>query len=161
MSYFRSRPRRLTPAQQYYGLANCVICRGHGKVHRGTLIWEFEARPTLLSRTYRVRIKYLERKGSPEVHVIDPDLSDLAKGRRIPHVYELKPARLCLYLPGTGQWSPDLRLVDTIVPWTYLWLFYYEEWLVSDEWKGGGEHPSPEEKHARTEREDRENPPRH
>jgi hypothetical protein len=27
------------------------------------------------------------------------------------------------------------------VPWTALWLFYFEEWLVSNEWKGGGEHP--------------------
>ncbi|MEZ5659385.1 MAG: hypothetical protein R3E83_12920 [Burkholderiaceae bacterium] len=32
-------------------------------------------------------------------------------------------------------------IADTIVPWTYEWLFYFEEWLVSDEWKGGGRHP--------------------
>jgi len=149
---FWNRTRKLTAAQQYFGLANSLICRGHGKVHQGNVVWEFEARPTLLSRTYRVRIRYQERKGSPLVYVVDPDLSGLAKGRRVPHVYEQKPARLCLYLPRTGQWSPDLRIVDTIVPWTYLWLFYFEEWLVSDEWKGGGEHPSPEEKLACAER---------
>ena len=27
---------------------------------------------------------------------------------------------------------------QTIVPWTALWLFYFEEWLTSDDWKGGG-----------------------
>ncbi len=155
MASFRNRSRKLTTAQQYFGLDNSLICRGHGKLHHGNLVWEFEARPTPLCRTYRVRIKYMERKGSPEVYIVDPDPSDLAKSRRIPHVYDQKPARLCLYLPGTGQWSPDLRLVDTIVPWTYLWLFYFEDWLVSDEWKGGGEHPSPEEKRARNERKDR------
>ena len=34
-----------------------------------------------------------------------------------------------------------MRLVDTIVPWSILWLFYFEDWLETDEWKGGGMHP--------------------
>jgi hypothetical protein len=34
-----------------------------------------------------------------------------------------------------------MRIDNTIVPWAILWLFYFEEWLSSDEWKGGGEHP--------------------
>jgi hypothetical protein len=34
-----------------------------------------------------------------------------------------------------------MRIDNTIVPWAILWLFYFEEWLWSDEWKGGGEHP--------------------
>jgi hypothetical protein len=33
------------------------------------------------------------------------------------------------------------RIDQTIVPWAALWLFYFEEWLSSDQWKGGGEHP--------------------
>jgi hypothetical protein len=35
-----------------------------------------------------------------------------------------------------------MRLDHTIVPWTALWLFYFEEWLISNDWKGGGVHPS-------------------
>jgi hypothetical protein len=27
------------------------------------------------------------------------------------------------------------------LPWAAIWLFYFEEWLASGEWKGGGEHP--------------------
>jgi hypothetical protein len=34
-----------------------------------------------------------------------------------------------------------MRLDQTVVPWTSLWLFYFEDWLASNEWKGGGEHP--------------------
>ena len=34
-----------------------------------------------------------------------------------------------------------MRVDQTIVPWTTLWLFYFEDWLSSDEWKGGGLHP--------------------
>ena len=32
-----------------------------------------------------------------------------------------------------------MRLDQTVVPWTSLWLFYFEDWLSSDEWKGGGD----------------------
>ena len=38
--------------------------------------------------------------------------------------------------------SPSTRISETIVPWTFLWLWYFEEWLASDVWKGGGVHPS-------------------
>ena len=34
-----------------------------------------------------------------------------------------------------------MRIDQTIVPWTALWLFYFKEWLASDDWKGGGIHP--------------------
>ena len=44
--------------------------------------------------------------------------------------------------PGTPEWRPWMRLDQTVVPWTSLWLFYFEDWLASNEWKGGGEHPS-------------------
>ena len=53
-------------------------------------------------------------------------------GRAGNEVYEQNPARLCLSLPGTGKWSPAKRISETIVPWTYLWLWYFEEWLASD-----------------------------
>lgn len=73
--------------------------------------------------------------------ISDPDLSQLAQGRELPHVYK-NPTRLCLYLPGSGEWLPSMRVDQTFVPWTATWLFYFEEWLHSDDWKGGGEHPS-------------------
>jgi hypothetical protein len=38
----------------------------------------------------------------------------------------------------------------TIVPWCYLWLFYFEDWLATGEWKGGGIHPeTPDGKDAK------------
>lgn len=70
-----------------------------------------------------------------------PDLHALADGRKLPHVYADHPPKLCLYLPRAFEWGRHLRLDRTIVPWTGLWLFYFEEWLWSDEWKGGGVHP--------------------
>jgi hypothetical protein len=65
----------------------------------------------------------------------------LACGRDLPHVYR-NPTRLCLYLPRTPEWQPWMRLDQTVVPWTSLWLFYFEDWLDSGEWKGGVMHPA-------------------
>jgi hypothetical protein len=48
-------------------------------------------------------------------------------------------------MPRAGQWTPEKSIAATIVPWTILWLFYFEEWLLSNEWKGGGFHPEEED----------------
>jgi hypothetical protein len=42
------------------------------------------------------------------------------------------------YCPGA---LALVALDQTVVPWASLWLFYFEEWLASDVWKGGGIHP--------------------
>lgn len=100
-----------------------------------------------MARLYQVQIDY-SQGDRPVVTVLDPDLSRLADGRRIPHVYGERPMRLCLYLPRAREWQPGLRIDETIVPWTYLWLDYFEEWLWSNDWKGGGIHPGDDEAEA-------------
>lgn len=138
---FFDRRRSLTVPQQYLGLSSNPICAGAGRLAVGTLSWRFPMMPTLLSRTYAVRIDY-RLGGDPKVYIENPDLTVLAAGRRLPHVYNQSPTRLCLYLPGSGEWEAWMRLDQTIVPWIALWLFYFEDWLHSDDWKGGGEHPA-------------------
>lgn len=134
------RQRPLTVSQQFINLRRNPVCAGTGTLHASRLAWTYWAAPTPLSRDYRLRIDY-RLGGVPEVFVEEPDLVLLAEGRRLPHVYDQKPTRLCLYLPRTGEWSSGMRIDQTIVPWAALWLFYFEEWLDSDDWKGGGEHP--------------------
>ena len=138
---YRNHQRKLTAAQQYYLLQTSIGWPGGGKLRRNQFVWEFEARPTPLSRVYRLKIKYKQSGSAPEVFVVDPDLTVLAEGRKLPHVYKQKPTRLCLYLPKTGQWTPEKSIAATMVPWALLWLFYFEEWLITDDWKGGGRHP--------------------
>lgn len=133
-------PPPLNVAQQYLGLRSNPICAGAGQVHCGTLIWEYEVQPSLLSRTYTVRITY--RVGEkPQILVRNPNLRELAQPRRLPHVYQQDPPLLCLYRPIKRDWTARMRLDQTVVPWTAVWLFYFEDWLASNEWKGGGEHP--------------------
>jgi uncharacterized protein len=63
----------------------------------------------------------------------------------VPHVYRLghKPEfpALCLFDPKQDEWSPDEFIADKIIPWAIKWLFYYEVWLATGEWQGGGRHP--------------------
>jgi hypothetical protein len=90
------------------------------------------------------------RDETPSVFVTAPELSILAGERPLPHVYH-DPLRLCLTLPGTREWTGTMRIDQTFVPWATTWLYYFEDWLISDEWKGGGKHPDPTD----TERYDR------
>lgn len=134
------QPKSLTAAQQFLNLrANPISC-GTGHLHAGRLDWEFETSPSPLSRTYAMRLTF-QQGDVPKIYVDKPDLTMLAEGRLIPHLYEQRPARLCLYLPRLYEWQSWMRLDRTIVPWSALWLFYFEDWLATGEWKGGGEHP--------------------
>jgi len=142
----------LSLAQQVLFLRSNPIIRGSGSIKDRTLVWSTEVQPTPISRTYKVVIQY-RHGNAPAVSVQDPELSQLAPGRDIPHVYH-GPLRLCLYLPGSGEWTTSSRIDNTIVPWTYLWLLYFEHWLATDNWKGGGQHPgdqpkSPANRHLR------------
>ena len=137
-----SRPGRppLTAAQQLLWLRKSDICTGRGILNRKRFTWTFEVQPSPWSRTYEIRIEFAVEQ-LVSVLVTKPDLHALAKGAKLPHVYADNPPRLCLFLPNTGEWEPWMRLDQTIVPWTFLWLEYFESWLVDGIWKGGGVHP--------------------
>ena len=121
--------------QQYPG--------GIGRVRRSQLTWRCPVRPTAVSRLYEIELRY-RIAGAPQVFVVSPDLSNLADGKELPHVYSQTEQRLCLYLPGSGEWRPVYAIAATSVPWAYEWLFFFEEWLGSGEWRGGGRHPPPD-----------------
>ena len=44
---------------------------------------------------------------------------------------------LCLFWKN---WDATMPLANTIVPWVADWLYYYEVWLFTGEWEGGGIH---------------------
>ncbi len=138
MRYGRSP--KLSVAQQFVNLRANPISSGTGTINREGIVWHCQLSPTPLSCVYSIRIEYGRGK-PPEVIVESPNLHLIAAGRRVPHVYSENPMRLCLYRPKRGQWAPSMLLDRTVVPWTVTWLFYFEEWLRTGEWRGGGEHP--------------------
>lgn len=102
----------------------------------------FKVAPTPLSRVYRCSLKLYPAK-FPELLVMDPDPKSLAAGRMLPHTYPYYGAgtKLCLWLPKAQEWTAQMRLDETYLPWAAEWLDYFEEWLVTNEWSGGGVHP--------------------
>lgn len=99
-------PKPLTAAQQLLHLRSNPTFAGESRIRQGRLTWRGCLRPTPLSRAYDLRLDYHIGR-SPQVIVEGPNLRALAEGRRLPHVYEQDPARLCLYLPSTGEWRPE------------------------------------------------------
>ena len=113
---------------------------GIGELKRGRLNWAAVLQPTPISRDYLVRLDYRDGD-TPRIFVVEPCLSQIAGERRIPHLFQQDPACLCLYRSPYGEWSPDKAISRTMIPWAAGWLFYFEDWLHCDEWRGGGEHP--------------------
>lgn len=95
--------------------------------------------PTAISPEYVVNVFY--RMGRhPEIYVREPRLT-LRAGQPLPHVYSQEEQKLCLYFPSGGkEWNRSMSIATTIVPWASEWLFFYEIWLATGRWLGGGVH---------------------
>ena len=121
-------------------------------------VWEGTLDP--VKRRYRVRIAYTAPFAiemfsiidvQPRVQVLSPKLERHAEFDEgpTPHVYASKADPtlpfLCLFDPYSGEWSPSDTIAATTVPWTARYLFFYEGWLVTGRWLGGGRHPTEKE----------------
>ena len=117
-------------------------------------VWEGPLTPIM--RRYRIRVTYFRRRffdtwtlanNYASVRVVDPviGLDPRKTGEWPPHIYFNKAdpqyPRLCLYDPKERFWSPDEYIAETIIPWASDWLFFFEGWLATGEWAGGGRHP--------------------
>lgn len=107
------------------------------------LKWEMDVVPTPNSRTYRIRMEY-SIGAPPRVRVIVPSVLPKAPGKDfLPHVFSTEKQQICLYYGKFWEWNPSMLLSRKIVPWAAEWLFYYELWVLTGEWLGGGiEHGS-------------------
>jgi len=103
----------------------------------GQLTWIGELQPNPLCDTYTVQIVW-DGVRRPTVHVLQPQLR-APEGKRLPHVFP--GDELCLHL--REEWTPDMSIADTIIPWASEWLYFYELWLVTEEWHGGGHEGAP------------------
>jgi hypothetical protein len=91
-------------------------------------------KPTDLSRQYTIDVSY-SLESPPTVQVITPELITI-ENKKIPHIY--KDGSLCLFYSKNKEWTRQNLISETIIPWTSLWLYYYEIWLATGEWLGNG-----------------------
>ena len=87
--------------------------------------------------SYDVRIIPREQR-SPKVFVMNPKPVEKAK-----HVYA--DGSLCLFYPPDRSWTDRSLIAETTIPWTAEWLFFYEVWLKTGKWLGGGVHGASKE----------------
>lgn len=137
MSYFRSKPLSLAVQLIYLKRR---FPDGMGEVRRGRLIWYQRIQPHSLAHVYCCRLEHTFEE-YPCVYCLEPALSVLSAGRRLPHVYTREePICLCLFMRGRQSWHDGMILADVVVPLAFYWLASFEDWLFSGEWRGGGTH---------------------
>jgi hypothetical protein len=127
------RRSSLSVAQQAFAL-HARFPKVRATLSRGRLVWTGVLQPTPLSRSYRIQIDYQPPR-DPRVRVLD-ELETRAE-KTLPHTYV--GGWLCLH--EDDDWRPKMTIADTVVPWASEWLMYYEIWLATGVWFGGGEWP--------------------
>jgi len=105
------------------------------RFERHRIVWQGNVQPTNASETYTLKIIYNLDK-SPEIQIVSPKIQLVGAAKKPPHTF--KDKSLCLYYSKHSEWESDDYIADTIVPWISLWLFYYEGWVATGEWHGGG-----------------------
>lgn len=106
--------------------ANC-------RIYRGQLTATFTLQPHQLSQIFRIYLRY-RLTDWPRVTVVEPALTLAPGAARLPHVYPGN--ELCLFMPG--EWQAGMLLTMTVIPWAAEWLYFYELWVLTGEWLGGG-----------------------
>lgn len=98
-----------------------------------------EIKPSAWSNAYIVKIDYSFRK-SPNLEVLSPKIITVNKfGNKIEHIYSDNVP--CTYYPKAKDWTPA-KYITIIVPFLSSWLWFYENWHITDEWTGSGIHPT-------------------
>ena len=107
------------------------------------LHFRFRLVPSEFGRIYTCELRLTPDARPPEMFVLDPNLRALAAEEALPHIYPSKGpgTKLCLWWPKQREWLPQMKLSETYIPWTSEWLWYFEDWLATAIWSGGGEHP--------------------
>lgn len=102
------------------------------------LEWSGAVQPASYCDKYAISVDYRTDtacRPRPSVRILSPSLRK-RDGIGCPHRYgDQEP---CLYHPPSNEWRPTMPLAFTIVPWTSRWLYFYEIWLATGDWHGGG-----------------------
>lgn len=106
------------------------------RVKRGHYEVIVPLKPKNISRTYYVKITFTEF--GAKVFVINEVLKVAENREKLPHVYDHEKQQLCLFSLSKKEWNSKQLIVKTLIPWASEWLFYYELWLPTGEWFGGG-----------------------
>jgi len=92
--------------------------------------------PSFESETYKVLITYKLSNFSPCSWLIEPKI-ELHENKLPKHLYGFDAKghpRLCVYNPKANEWTRQMLIATSYVPWIITWLNTYEYWLITGEW---------------------------
>lgn len=95
-------------------------------------------KPTEDSLCYKLRISAKVDSTIVNIYPVEPFIGREINGEKVPHMFS--DGSLCLYYPEYNEWKYSDCWADTLIPWASLWLYYYEIWLMTGAWLGGGIH---------------------
>jgi hypothetical protein len=143
------KPKEVTVYKQKVALGAAYPEAKSSIIGRKTLVWGGKIRPSPFSKEYKVVLTWIPEQ-PPNVWIIGDELERL-DDPSFPHIYhidvERKMVRICLY--RHQEFNQYTFIANTIIPWAKEWLYFYEMWLATGNWLGGGEHPSEGEHEGR------------
>lgn len=95
-------------------------------------------KPTEESIRYKLRIIARVNSTIVKIFPVEPYIGREVNGKSVPHMYP--DGSLCLFYPDYGEWDYSDSWAETLIPWASLWLYYFEIWMQTGEWLGGGIH---------------------
>lgn len=114
------------------------------EVYHNRLIWKGAIKPTELSRTYKIKVICHGFKGRPRVVLYGNEIPKISCNS-FPHHFKIdrksNEVELCLHMPYEFDYRYNW-IADTIIPWAQEWLYFFEIWLATGEWCGGGHTPN-------------------
>ena len=135
----RHTPKTLSMGKQLFALKS-RFPSSRVTHDKGKLVWTTEITPADGCETYNLRLTWSKGR-FPEVWASGGALERCDDFGSIPHKFgfdaKAKSVNLCLQ---RRDWNGRQLIADTYVPWAMEWLVFFELWLATGEWLGGGEH---------------------
>ena len=106
----------------------------------------FSAELLIRDGRYKIRLDY-HAIGIPKVYVVSPkiDMSSPIEihtfGVKFHGAYNRELPCLCLTYHDSDKWDSSILLTESYIPWAIEWTEFYELWLLTGVWYGGGIHP--------------------
>lgn len=113
----------------------------------------FSAEILIRDGKYKIRLDYYAT-GNPEVYIVSPaiDMSSPMEihtfGLKFHGAYNKKLPCLCLTYYDIDKWNSSVLLTESYIPWAIEWTEFYELWLLTGIWYGGGVHLGGDKKNA-------------
>ena len=77
---------------------------------------------------YHLKILYLNKE-PPKIFIRHPLLAENT-------IHTYKDSSLCLYHFSEFEWDDAKSIAYDLIPWIYMWIYFYERWLEYGEWFG-------------------------